>query len=86
MKSDAVVHVIDDDEAMAAAADPNKSVQAELVKQLKARGVTATAGPNAAAPSGATELGAVRSAPLIDAVRPSGSTTSSPRTRSRIIP
>lgn len=49
-----------------AAADPNKSVQAELVKQLKARGVTATAGPNAAAPSGATELGAVRSAPLID--------------------
>ncbi len=49
-----------------AAADPNKSVQRALIQQLKTRGITATAGAEVTAPSGATTLGSVQSAPLID--------------------
>lgn len=49
-----------------AAVDPDKSVQQALIRQLKAYGVTATAGDQIKAPANARVLGAVQSAPLID--------------------
>ncbi len=49
-----------------AAADPNASVQRELVKQLNTLGIKATAGSRVTAPVGSTVLGSVDGAPLIE--------------------
>lgn len=54
------------DPPKAAAANPNKSVQQALIKQLTARGITVTAGSEVTAQPSATTLGAVRSSPLLD--------------------
>lgn len=54
------------DPPKAAAADPNRSVANALIKQLAARGISASFGKAVTAAPAATVVGSVSSAPLID--------------------